>query len=265
MLHRNKFSGKNLIIADRGYESYNVFAHLLEHENVDFLIRVKQDKTAMREIQKLPMTELDRDVAFTITTTQTNADKQNGYIFLQTPSKKGKADAKTRAGRWHFPSPYPMSFRVVRFMLDTGEYETIATSLPRDFTISDIKELYHSRWGIETSFRELKYCIGLVNLHGKKDEFVFQEIYSSLIMYNFCNRISGEVVVRQKKENVYAYKVNLTMAIYLCREFYRDAQGNGEKLMQDIGKYTEPVRQGRRDTRNIKAKSFVGFTYRVAA
>lgn len=125
----------------------------------------------------------------------------------------------------------------MRFMLDTGEYETIATSLPQDFTISDIKELYHSRWGIETSFRELKYCIGLVNLHGKKDEFVFQEIYAALIMYNFCNRISGEVVVRQKKENVYAYKVNLTMAIYLCREFYRNAQGNGEKLMQDISKY----------------------------
>ncbi len=65
-------------------------------------------------------------------------------------------------------------------MLDTGEYETLATSLPRSFTIEDMKELYHMRWGIRTSFRELKYCIGLVDLHGKKDEFVKQEIYSAL-------------------------------------------------------------------------------------
>ena len=58
--------------------------------------------------------------------------------------------------------------RVVRFKLDTGEYETMATSLPRTLSISEIKELYHSRWGIETAFRELKYSIGLINLHGKK-------------------------------------------------------------------------------------------------
>lgn len=49
------FKEKTLIVADRGYESYNAFAHFLEHPNVDFLIRVKQDCTAMREIGKLPI------------------------------------------------------------------------------------------------------------------------------------------------------------------------------------------------------------------
>ncbi len=77
------FPQKTIIIADRGYESYNTFAHFLENPNVDFLIRVKQSQSAMREIKKLPMMELDTDVSFTITTTQTNADKANGYILLQ--------------------------------------------------------------------------------------------------------------------------------------------------------------------------------------
>lgn len=58
------------------------------------------------------------------------------------------------------------------------------------------------RWGIETSFRELKYCIGIVNLHGKKDDFVKQEIYAALTMYNFCNRISNAVVIEQKHQNM---------------------------------------------------------------
>ena len=260
------FKEKTLIVADRGYESYNVFAHIQNTPNTDFLIRVKQDRTAMREIGKLPMTELDTDVSFTITTTQTKEDKENGYILLQTRKKEDRIySSKTRAGRWDFPSPYPMKIRVVRFKLDTGEYETLATSLPRSITLAEIKELYHARWGIETAFRELKYGIGLVNLHGKKDDFVKQEIFSAMIMSNFCSRIVNEVVVRKNDANIHEYKVNMTMAIHICRQFFRTKDADAKKLLQDIARYTEPVRPGRRDERNIKAKTFVGFIYRVSA
>ncbi|MCR5788361.1 MAG: transposase [Lachnospiraceae bacterium] len=31
-----------------------------------------------------------------------------------------------------------------------------------------IKELYASRWGIETSFRDLKYTVGMLDFHSKK-------------------------------------------------------------------------------------------------
>lgn len=257
---------KNIIVADRGYESYNLFAHLQNHGGVDFLIRVKQDRSAMREIAKLPMMELDKEVSFTITNTQTNEDKRENRIFLQKPKKPSKnPKAKTRQGRWDFSSPYPMKFRVVRFMLPTGEYETLATSLPKSFTISDLQELYHMRWGIETSFRMLKYCIGLINLHGKSDEFVKQEIYSALTMYNFCNRIAKSVTIDQKDGNKHEYKVNFTMALYLCKDFFRTENADSEKLLADITRYTEPVREGRTDERNIKAKGFSGFTYRISA
>lgn len=266
MMKWYEFKEKTLIVADRGYESYNVFAHIQNTPNTDFLIRVKQDRTAMREIGKLPMTELDTDVSFTITTTQTKEDKENGYILLQTRKKEDRIySSKTRAGRWDFPSPYPMKIRVVRFKLDTGEYETLATSLPRSITLAEIKELYHARWGIETAFRELKYGIGLVNLHGKKDDFVKQEIFSAMIMSNFCSRIVNEVVVRKNDANIHEYRVNMTMAIHICRQFFRTKDADAKKLLQDIARYTEPVRPGRRDERNIKAKTFVGFIYRVSA
>ena len=153
MLKQNTFSQKTLIIADRGFEGYNLIAHCLEKPTVDFLIRVKQSRSAMREVAKLPMMELDCKIGFTITTTQTNEDKKSGYIHLQVP-KKSKAGSKTRRGRWDFPSPYPMRFRICRFMLDNGEFETVATSLPASFTLEDIKELYHLRWGLETAFRD---------------------------------------------------------------------------------------------------------------
>ena len=259
MLNRNHFSEKVIIIADRGYESYNVMAHLLEKPNTDFLIRIKQNRSAMREVARLPMFELDCDIAFTITTTQTNEDKQKRYIFLQIP-KKSKPGAKTRRGRWDFQSPYQMKLRIIRFQL-----ETIATSLPRTFALEDIRELYHLRWGIETSFRDLKYTLGLVNLHGKRDAFAEQEIWAALTMFNFASRIAREAVVKQPTDGVHAYRVNFKMAVALCREYFRTNSADSEKLLQEISRYTVPIREGRRDKRNLKAKGFVGFTYRVAA
>ena len=264
MLERNTFTQKTLIIADRGFESYNLIAHCLEKENADFLIRVRQNYSAMREVAKLPMMELDCTIRPTITTTQTKEDKKNGYVFLQVP-KKSKVGSKTRRGRWDFPSPYPMKLRVCRFLLDNGEFETVATSLPRSFSLDDIRELYHLRWGIETSFRDLKYTLGLVNLHGKSDAFAEQEIYASLTAFNFASRVCNEVVVRQPKNGVYAYKVNFKMAVMLCKEHLRTPNTDGETLLKEIARHTVPIRPDRQDERNLKVKGFAGFVYRVAA
>ena len=141
----------------------------------------------------------------------------------------------------------------------------LATSLPKSFTSEDLKELYHKRWTIENSFRFLKHCVALTALHGKSDEFVRQEIYCALTMYNFCSRIAAAVVVEKTDGNKYEYKVNFTMALYLCKHFFRDDNADGEKLVQDISRYTEPVRLDRKEERKKKAKGFIGFTYRISA
>ena len=56
-------------------------------------------------------------------------------------------------------SPYfDFECRVVRFKISDDTYESIITNLDEsEFNIQDIKELYHLRWEIETSYRELKY------------------------------------------------------------------------------------------------------------
>ena len=58
------------------------------------------------------------------------------------------------------------------------------------------------RWGIETSFRDLKYTLGLLHLHSKKVDFVHQEIFAKLTMFNFCQLITQSVVIQQKKEEI---------------------------------------------------------------
>ena len=80
---------------------------------------------------------------------------------------------------------FKLSFRLVRFPISDTMQETIITNLDADeFPAAEIKRLYAMRWGIETSFRELKYTLGLLHLHSKKVEFIHQEIFAKLTMYN---------------------------------------------------------------------------------
>ena len=193
-------------------------------------------------------------------------NKTYQYCCIQPQPKQDEIGALAVMLAWlDFKEKTLIVVRVVRILLDNGEYETLATSLPRSITKEEIKELYHARWGIETAFRELKYGLGLVNLHGKKDDFVRQEIYASMIMANLCSRIVNQIVISKKVTNIYEYQINMKMAIYLCRKFFRSERADEDKLLEDIARYVEPIRPGRRDERNLKAKSFVGFIYRVSA
>ena len=52
---------------------------------------------------------------------------------------------------------------------------------------------------------------------------------------------------------------------HLCKEYIRTPKANGDKLMENIARYTVPVRPGRQDQRDLRVKEFPGFVYRVAA
>ena len=75
--------------------------------------------------------------------------------------------------------------------------------------------------GIETSFRELKYAIGLCCFHSKKVEYIMQEIYARLILYNYCELITMHVIIQQKGTK-HVYQMNYTIAIHICRYFLRN-------------------------------------------
>lgn len=137
----------------------------------------------------------------------------------------------------------------VRVLLPTGTkwrinswiFETLATSLPSWFTIDDLKALYYMRWGIETSFRDLKYTVGLVHLHGKSDRFVEQEVYAALTAFNYASRIAREVVIHQPKNGIYAYCVNFNNAVALAREHIRNPELDDDTLVREIAKHTIPI------------------------
>ena len=166
--------------------------------------------------------------------------------------------------RSHDPTVfYQIPFRIVRFKIAENSYETVVTNLnAADFPPAELKKLYNMRWGIETSFRELKYTVGLLHFHAKKVEHIYQEIFARLIMYNFTELITSPVILR-KADNKYAYKANFTVAVHVCRQFFL-GNVSPPDVEAVICRNVSPVRPGRSNLRNLNAKRAISFTYRVA-
>lgn len=158
---------------------------------------------------------------------------------------------------------YEFNCRVVRFKITEGSYECIITNLDREeFPIDDIKDVYHKRWGIETSFRELKYAIGLNALHSKKRKLIQQEIYARVILYNFCQRIVQKIKIPKKDKTKYKYQINFTRSFHILRFYLRKKGGKIPPVDNLIAKEILPIRPSRSNTRNVKPKSVIFFNYR---
>jgi hypothetical protein len=261
MIDRWQTDEKTIIMADRGYETYNIFAHA-EKKGMNYLIRVKdRNSNGMLSGYTLPeQDEFDTEISLILTRKQTNEVKANPKLYKVVPKKSPFDYLDLHQNKF-----YPITFRVVRFKISEDTYESIITNLSKiDFPPNKIKELYHLRWGIETSFRELKYAIGLTHFHAKKVEYILQEIYARITMYNFCEIITTKVTVQQKSTK-HVYQLNYTAAIHICRYFlkYRNDihPPDVEALIQ---KNLSPVRPGRRDPRKVRAQKTVSFLYRVA-
>ena len=246
----------SIIVADRGYESYNLFVHI-ENSNLKYVIRIKDiGSNGILSGFDLPDEEFDK----TITVNISNFQRKT---FKSLPNFKFSPSI----ARFDFSTPsnpvYTLDFRVVRIKLPSGKYESIATNLTTKFTIDDIKYIYDLRWGIETSFRHLKYAIGLSSFHSKKRDSISQEIYARLILYNFCESIVQHSILK-KMSTKHNYIINFTRAVQICRKYIKVNNSIPFNIETLIKKYLSIVRKGRSFERALKTKPFTSFIYRVA-
>lgn len=255
-----KSTMKNVIlVADRGYENYNIMAHAL-NKGWKFAIRIKDvNSNGIASGLKLPKCdEFDENITLIFTRKNTKATKAAGYKWM--PANQMFDYLPPRSDK-----TYELSFRIVRFPIGENSYEVIVTNLDKfQFSVERIKEIYHLRWGVETAFRELKYAIGLTSFHARKPDYIKQEIYARLLLYNYCELITTHII-KQMKNKDKTKQVNFTIAIYICREYLRQKRNlSPPDVIKLIEKYILPVRPGRKDPRKVKPQASVSFLYRVA-
>ena len=268
--------GNYIVIMDRGYDGFNMIETCNRLSNCHYIIRTKAGKFGgIREIANLPNRECDVEMTFRVTTSNryyvTHKDTESLHLIQHAKKHYKETFSKnTKDRRWDFEQFCNVKCRVVKFRInnsDTGreEWEVLLTYLNRfEFPISRMKEMYHKRWGIETSFRELKYALGGINFHSKKDDFIKMELFAHFIMFNAVSRSIACVSVPQTNHK-YPYVIDFKMACLIVRKYYRlHNEKPLDEMFIEILAYTVPVRAGRSDRRNLKPKPAVWCVYRVA-
>lgn len=250
-----------IFIADRGYESYNLMAHI-EERMFDYVIRLKDaDNSCMVAGLKLPQSE-EYDITKSVLITR----KCAGPALVNRPkykyfSKKMRFDYVSNS-----KSPdYELTIRFVRFKLTDNSYEVLATSLPEEiFSVKDLKEIYQQRWGIETGFRELKYIMGLSAFHSKQENSILQEIFARLTMYNFSMFIIMKIRPKEKDRR-YQLQVNFTQAINICLNYFRyRGKEPPYEIEATIQRFLLPIRPNRKCQHRVVSTTVVPFNYRLS-
>lgn len=251
---------KALFIADRGYESFNTFAHAMEN-HAFFLVRAKAPNpmTLLSTVDMPDQPEFDITFERWLTRRNTKTVKEHPDIYKSIASRvfdylePGSKDL------------YRICFRIIKISLPNGTAEYLYTNLPNeDFTLAEIRELYNRRWGIETSFRDIKYAAGMRFFHSRKKSLVLQEIYAKLILYNLSEAITEGIAIQKRNGRKYAYSINFSMALSLCVEFLRRCKKGLALIDLDslLSKHLVPVRPGRNSPRYIRARTASSFQYR---
>ena len=250
-----------IIMADRGYENYNLFAHV-EERLFDYVIRVKDiSSNGMLSGMELPDTEefdITKQVVITRHSTGPAAINPKKYKYI---SKQNRFDFVENS-----KSPdYELTIRFVRFKLTDDTYEVLATSIPEtEFSAEDLKELYNQRWGIETGFREVKHILGLSAFHSKQENSILQEVFARLLMYNYSMSITMGIRPKEKDRR-YQLQVNFTQATKICLHFFKyRGKEPSYNVEETILRFILPIRPGRRRKRSTNGTTVVSFNYRLA-
>lgn len=153
--HLEKTQAGDLIIADRGYASYWLLARLTQAGR-DFVVRCSSGSFKAATVMLSGPGPASQRVTLTAPQTQ----KELKELGL----------------------PKPITVRLVRILLETGEDEVLATSLldEGEYPVADFKELYWLRWGVETFDGVAKTRLQLENFTGRTVESIQQDFYATI-------------------------------------------------------------------------------------
>ena len=216
MIDRNTISGKILYLADRGYACFNTIAHIIQAGQF-YLIRAKDPSSSGSFLHGIPFPscdEFDIDHTFIISRRKILKHQDNtSYKKINSGQYFDFIDPKDKE------TVYPIKLRIIRLKIGDGSYEYLISNLPRErFHLQEFKCLYHLRWSIETSFRQLKHTLALNYFHSIKREFIEQEVFARLTMFNFISLTIGTVDVKKSEDLKYEYMVSFSESVNICRK-----------------------------------------------
>jgi hypothetical protein len=162
-------------------------------------------------------------------------------------------------------TPKTLTVREVRFQVDRPGYRTreivVATTLSDaiTYTREDLAELYHHRWRVELSIRDIKQTLGMDVLRGKTPEMLRREIWAHLLAYNLVRQVIAQAA---RERDVSPRRISFAGAQQTLEAFRVTLQiGGGESwvkkveaLLWAIGGHPVGGRPDRCEPREVKRR-----------
>lgn len=250
MVDRYSDDTPTLFLADRGYTSFNIFAHIRDRKH-HFLIRIqeKMAKNLFTDSElSLNDSTFDRMDTIQIGRRLTHVTKKlRNYHWISSHRNFDALEPKSS-------EIYTLPVRLLKFPISETQDEYILTDLTSEqCSIEEVKKIYHLRWGIETAFRFLKYAANLLEFHSLKHTFQLQEIYAKLTFYNFCAAIQANLTKQEWTGKIHKTKINKSYVFDIVLRFLKGRISDIESLVSKKRVSDRPGRNFKRNMQNQRA------------
>lgn len=234
----------DLVLLDRGYPAFWLFALIIQQQ-ADFCARMPIGLWSVVDVFV--------------------ASGQREQIVTLHPCATALQECQSR----DLPID-PLSVRLLRIELDSGEIEVLATSLLDQelYPYEWFKELYHQRWPVEEDYTVLKMRVEVENWSGKSALSITQDFHAKVFTANLAAILAHpaqQVVTQQYQDRRHAYQINFayllskmkdTVVFLLRRVVTADIL---DSLWHIMLQTVEPVRPGRKYPRR-KTGRLKGFS-----
>lgn len=256
--HLKNTTKEDLIIFDRGYPSYKLFATITSKYKANYLIRMKKN---MYKKHTEILFDKDSDIE-DITVTIKPTYKELKEICIEEKL------------------PQAIKVRFVRVVLDDGEIEVLATSVldKNILKTEDFKALYFKRWEIETYYEIMKNRLSLENFTGMSALAIKQDFYATMFISNMealvTYELNEELKNTDKKSNKYEQKVNKSVSFNTIKNYAfellyfpdKDIDEILDKIYQQLRtnkiairpdrQYNRPTAREGKNTKGIKSANY---------
>lgn len=230
----------DLFLMDRGYPAFWLFRSILT-QNADFCARMNLSQ---------PWLVVKNFVA-------TGLPEQ---IVTVSPAYEAKKMCRELG-----LSTAPLTLRLLRIELVTGEVEVLITSLldmqliPHD----QFCDLYHHRWPVEEDYKVIKSRIEVENWSGKTVLAIYQDFHAKVFTKNLTAILTHSaqaVVAHETATRQYTYQVNMTNALskmkdaIVCLLSRIHIQDILQALWTQFTSTIEPIRPNRSVPRRVRVR-----------
>ncbi len=240
--HLKVLKQNDVVVYDRGYFSY-VMLHTHKTQKIQVVFR----------LQKKSYKVIDDFM---------NGDETDLLVTILPSKPSGRDIALKHPGM----KIIPLKLRLVKYTYSGTTY-TLGTTLsdPAEYSIAELSDLYHARWGIEELYKVSKVLINVEEFHSKYERGVKQELFAHFILITmnriFVNKaednfekIERESNSRENQKKSGKFKANLknalvTMARNLEGLFIRHAVQTAKvisRIITGISSCKQKVRPNRK-------------------